>query len=717
MQKKYSEIMYNTYVKEVEKSGILYSDNSYPDDLDGSFSAKLSTSRYLARKEFVNCHNYLTELFERIIRIESNMYNDTEIIDKAYSNYRDAWDKVFEQFNSDLSKIFIYAQEKLIGSFNRKIQRMDNFCICLFGRTKAGKSTTMEALTSGDGSSIGIGKQNTTQDVKGYYWNGLLVVDTPGIDAMDNKLDSEKVGQKLENIALAFADDADLIVFLLPHQIEEGDFEKFSIFYKQNKPILILLNIKDDPGKRDSADFKMFLKRADKIFEKEKIDGYKKRIKEYLFSKLHIQPDLIPIIPIHSASAFLSTKEQDFDIKNKLYEISNFRELESNLIKEIKEYGELYRIKNPYDTVILFSGIVKDEFSGFVEFLKIQQEVFGRNIHKFKDVKEEIIKKRASIVRDTINLYFDSKSHSIPSIVDRIFEEKNEDKRKTIFQTFIPEEEVKSRVETCQAQIQSLIQKEIKNFFEIFSKEIRVVDIERHKSSIQSQLNSDIYEINELGDNTEALAGLSTISSVVLGIGSAVVMAEVSVAGLSIFGATGTLFGLGSANIWNPVGWAMLITSAGLGIWSYFNSKERAKKLAEAKNKARSEINSSVDKAKCEVERKINEWASDIIDEIEKNHIKIMEEYVSYAKKYLDEIITLNDFLEKLSGNSQKLKFQSMLRRLLDNETISVDAVVQDKENIVINILKSGIKIENNIVDVLARVEEKSIVFSEGNNE
>ncbi len=714
MQTKYSEIMYNTYVKEVEKSGILNLANYHPDNTDDSFSAKLASSQYLARKEFRTCHNYLIELFEQITHIENNMCKDTENIEKTYSTYKDAWGKVFEKFNDNLSKIFIYAQEKLIGSFSRKVERMDNFCICLFGRTKAGKSTTMEALTSGDGSSIGIGKQNTTQDVKKYEWKGLLVVDTPGIDAMDNKQESENIGQELENMALAFADDSDLIVFLLPHQIEEGDFEKFSKFYKQNKPILILLNIKDEIGKRDSIDFKMFLKRSDKTFNKEKIDGYKTRIKDFILSKLQIEPDLIPIIPIHSVSAFMSTQERDADTKIKLYEISNFKELENNLIREIKEYGELYRIKNPYDTVILFSEEVKEAFFGFDKYLKEQQEVFEKNILKFKDVKNEIMKKRNIIINNIISDYFNSKSNSVSSIVDRIFEEKDENKRKTILQNFISEYEVKSKVERCQTQIQSVIQDDIKNFFETFSKELRVVDIERYKSSIQSQTTSDMSEIEGLGDRSDVLAGLSTISSVVLGIGGAVVMAEVSIAGLSIFGTAGTLFGLGSTNIWNPVGWGLIIASAGLGIWSYFTSKERAKKLEKAKSKANNEIRSSVYKAKYEVERKINEWTSNVLDEIEKNHINVMEEYVSYTKKYLNEIEELSEYLEKLSEKSQKSKFQSMLRCLLENETVYVDAVVQTQKNIVVNILRSGVKIDNNIPKILARVEERPIIVFGG---
>ena len=58
-------------------------------------------------------------------------------------------------------------------------ENLGKFSITLFGRTMAGKSTLMEVLTHGDGSSIGRGSQRTTQDVRSYYWNDLEITDVP----------------------------------------------------------------------------------------------------------------------------------------------------------------------------------------------------------------------------------------------------------------------------------------------------------------------------------------------------------------------------------------------------------------------------------------------------------------------------------------------------------------------------------------------------------
>ncbi len=83
--------------------------------------------------------------------------------------------------------------------------------IALFGQTRAGKSTTLEALTGGDGTTIGIGKQHTTTQIKQYFWppkqKTLRIVDTPGIEGFK--------GEELAAQAHDFVELADHIFFLI----------------------------------------------------------------------------------------------------------------------------------------------------------------------------------------------------------------------------------------------------------------------------------------------------------------------------------------------------------------------------------------------------------------------------------------------------------------------------------------------------------------------
>ncbi|OQX96390.1 MAG: hypothetical protein B6I24_11480 [Bacteroidetes bacterium 4572_128] len=462
MKQKFSEITLRNYLNVVENSEILIP------------FTKL-------------CHNEIVDIFNNIIKIEKNINQDIEKIKNKFSTHNDIGEKIFYEFNFRLSEIFNFAGDKLIGSFQDKVKRIDNFTICLFGRTKVGKSTTMEALTKGKGGSIGIGKQNTTLEIKEYSWNNLKVIDTPGIDAM------QEIDQ-LENLAVSFADKSDLIAFLMPHQIEEGDFNKFRLFYKQNKPIIIILNIKEKIGKEGSRAMKMFIKNSDKIFEK--TNDYEDRINDFIFNALKIEKGLVPIIPIHSNSAFISNNVKDKDLSEKLYKISNFEKFENALIKEVTNYGELYRIKNPHETVKLFSHKIKKELENFSNYLSEQQNVLHKNIIKFSQVKNKIKQSQFLIIQKKLNNFFDNKVRQTSSIIDEIFNTKKEEERELILSNFMNEIEIKNKVEQLSIEIQKIIKKEIQDYFQNFSQDINSLDLKYKNSNFNYSTGQKINKID-----------------------------------------------------------------------------------------------------------------------------------------------------------------------------------------------------------------------------
>ena len=114
---------------------------------------------------------------------------------------------------------------------------MGEFTIILYGRTMAGKSTLMEVLRHGDGSSIGKGAQRTTLDVRAYHWNGLKIFDVPGTCSFG--------GEKDDNLALAAAEDADLALFLLTDDAPQPyEAERLGELKKLGKPVLGIVNVK-----------------------------------------------------------------------------------------------------------------------------------------------------------------------------------------------------------------------------------------------------------------------------------------------------------------------------------------------------------------------------------------------------------------------------------------------------------------------------------------
>ena len=107
---------------------------------------------------------------------KSSIYDSgvTEVLGGQLKDIQSRFSRLSDSFDSGLRKLW---------------ENLSKFSITLFGRTMAGKSTLMEILKQGDGSSIGKGAQRTTRDVRKYQWNGLEITDVPGIGAFKGQED------------------------------------------------------------------------------------------------------------------------------------------------------------------------------------------------------------------------------------------------------------------------------------------------------------------------------------------------------------------------------------------------------------------------------------------------------------------------------------------------------------------------------------------------
>lgn len=694
-----SKTMLKNYLNVVESSNILKKINIPKYQSNASLQETLESSRLLFRQQFQPCHQVLVKLIESIVSIEEEICIDQDRIDQSYSSYKKHWQPVFKGFASTIGDLFAYIQNNFIESFEQKIKRMDNFYICLFGRTKVGKSTTMEALTSGDGKSIGVGFQNTTQDSKEYHWNNLVIIDTPGIDAMDD-------AGNLEAKALQYADSSDLIMFLLPHQIQESDFDKFSRFYyKQYKPIIFILNIKKEVGAIGSTTFDMFIKYPEDVIREADLSGYKTRISNFLFNKEGIDESLIPIIPIHSHAAYLSRKMADKNLSQKLFEISRFQKLEDHIVSEIKNFGELYRIKNPYDSVLLFSQQAINKFQELIDVLKKQKVFYIDTANKFTKVKSNIEIKRHSLFDEIFHQYFEGKRGRANQFVDQIVNAKKDEKKlKKILENILPKNEQEEKTKAFASQMQVVINKEIENYLNKFAQDLNHINL-----SFQSVYTSSRNHMNGVTSTDSIGTTMSNISfgsSAILGIGTAIVMTDTVLTGVA-----GTLFGIGSADIWNPVGWVLLGLSAILGLLGWFFKSKAKKKLEEAKQKIRQKIIKKLHKTENRIESELNQAVKSIVDDISQNHVAVLREYADHIDKYLNQQKKLSAELRAANHLMSRLKFQAMLRRLIGIESIDVINVEESPNTIVLSTQSPNLKQTAKIEKILSRVEEKNVTI------
>ncbi|WP_042169105.1 GTPase [Streptomyces sp. NBRC 110035] len=132
---------------------------------------------------------------------------------------------------------------ELVGELaGGRLRALDTFNVVLFGRTGAGKSSLVEALTGGDGARISPGRPDHTTEVEEVRWAGLRLFDTPGTNGWgrdgDNRHLEEAARQAVlvaDVVLLCFDDDSQL----------EGEFTKVAQWVlAYGKPAVVVLNCK-----------------------------------------------------------------------------------------------------------------------------------------------------------------------------------------------------------------------------------------------------------------------------------------------------------------------------------------------------------------------------------------------------------------------------------------------------------------------------------------
>ena len=124
--------------------------------------------------------------------------------------------------------------------------------VAVVGRPNVGKSTLVNRIAQSK-DAIVHEMRGVTRD-RSYHnadWNGrdFTLIDTGGIEMNDD----DRFQQSIRNQAFAATDEADVILFLVDGQtgINADDEEVARILRKTDKPVLLLVNKVDNPGRED----------------------------------------------------------------------------------------------------------------------------------------------------------------------------------------------------------------------------------------------------------------------------------------------------------------------------------------------------------------------------------------------------------------------------------------------------------------------------------
>jgi len=330
---------------------------------------------------------------EKILNSTSDMESDTGSDIDSLNGFLSDLCRKNSQYINDI-------RDKAAVSLSKKEEALQHYTISFMGRTKAGKSTLHSIILGGnDREFIGVGKERTTRYNRVYQWNGIRIIDTPGIGAPGGKHD--------EQIASEIIDETDLICYMVTSDgVQETEFKFLKGIKDQNKPVIILLNMKDNfertPGKRQG-----FLDNPLAWYNdegKDSISGHVNRITEYT-SKYYRNAN-IEICPVQLLAAKVSQDCSDESEKECFYRGSRLQAFLDDIRICILNYGALKRSQTILDGTIFHFNNYKNDFSNQMgKLMDIEQKIQNNSITAIDRIHEAGQKAKKNIKNSIENLF------------------------------------------------------------------------------------------------------------------------------------------------------------------------------------------------------------------------------------------------------------------------------------------------------------------------
>lgn len=245
--------------------------------------------------------------------------------------------------------------------------------VVLMGRTMAGKSTLLAALTGGASERIGVGAQRTSRDVfaaPALDLQDVEIVDTPGVGAKDGA----------EDVALAMAEvpGADLVLWVASNDsFQEETAQALRAVAFRGKPVVVALNCR--ASLFDELDREDFLADPTSVFDQHQ--GHFSTIRAHL-AAAGVQP--VAEVMLHAEAARQARADERFgaDLKS----ASRVQDLLDTLEKESRFHRTARRVLRATDEVRVqaqvLSEVLADSEQQIRELLRV-----GRGLRKDQGVR------------------------------------------------------------------------------------------------------------------------------------------------------------------------------------------------------------------------------------------------------------------------------------------------------------------------------------------
>lgn len=401
-------------------------------------SAKDSEELDNLKKSLERCHQAAKEGIEASIKQTKNIKSIMDSIIECNKKFDFSSDSLkipkecieykeeLKDVQNQLNEIYIPMTEKL----EQYKDKLSHFTITVYGKTMVGKSTLMEVLKEGNGSSIGKGTQRTTRDVREYVWKetGVKFVDVPGIGA------AIAGGDKDERIAFEAAKCADLILFLITDDgPQKEEAQAFAKVKELGKPMVCILNVKAS-GISKSISMKLRIRNVTKrMAETADFENIRKQFYQYAIEFGQDWSD-VPFLYADLNSAWLSQQEQDTEIKELLCELSQVKPLKQAIANQINQRGAFYQFKTPMD--IVYHGLLETSDKVFNQYGESAYLIdqLENQIKELRKVAESYNIESISIIDNICQHMFNDLNDAALRFADEHFADKNagENWKKTV---------------------------------------------------------------------------------------------------------------------------------------------------------------------------------------------------------------------------------------------------------------------------------------------
>ena len=524
-----------------------------------------------------------------------------------------------KQIQLDIKTLSEDSVKDLVNSLDKKREHLKDFTVALFGRTKAGKSTLRETLTRGNGSTIGKGSQRTTRDVKEYSWQGLRLLDTPGIEAYKGDDDTQKANDII--------DQSDIVLFLTSDDsVQPGEFQAMAQLQQINKYFAVILNVKHDIA-NNLEDLEMFLDIPEMVFDEDRLSQHKNHIQSHIKEYLHL--DNVDIVPIHAQAGFLSTQAEYQEYSNQLWELSKIEELYSLIAYQIYNNGQNLRLSTFADSLEYFINSINQELAAAKSQLSVQLDFMEKKQKEIEEIFAEVKKDGNKKIKDKCDSLYDLIENQIGNFVDN-YSDMDINRRQREWKRIVNEKNIEETMKSCKEAIFSDLREKLQEFEQEYEYDLKNIQIDM-AMNFSNITKDDIGKWIKWG-------------SVAVGaVGAAAFVA---------------------ANWWNPGGWVVgagLVTTVAsiggsfAGDWKKADDDKNYKKdIQEEKDSLRKQV---MEKRQVTV-KAYQDWLFKNINQYE-------EEVIGQVKSYIKR---LSEIVEKLDyAINDNLKIQRDMKKDFSN--------------------------------------------------